>query len=650
MNWQKKARLIRVIQILPDDNILQPSAQQLEEVTNKCREYWYRLTAAAIRQYRDGVPLEWTDPRHMLLRAPAIRGPLRKFLSGATKRKTLSAKAFSTWRVNDGGADCEISEKERKVKAILQLGIQAPTTCTFTGDSFRQWIATTAECRDAPNYLGILALGWSYILSARLVESQGNGAAMSYTDSKAIRCDEAASGSSPDVIVDIGNADADVARWWSAILAREGWKAVIDKTKDGEFLAPWSISIDEKLSFGVRWQGNDPLPDVAPLSSDRAFEVLAEFSLLHNLGSQFLVALAAALTFPTHKHYKTEVRLPLPTQTGRKSSTTTSEKMPSQWATIKEHLPHYISLSCCPELVMSTLCGMFWEPDVPCNLVGPWLHPILNEVPDAETIAAKPGFYHEIVAIICGFRRPQICPLWLGAVASGLTPRILRLVERGKPPLNLLAFPWTGCPQGFMDIPGSGPYVHGDASGDMVDRADVWRLLHVLPLEEDDYGYHNRPLTPWMPFGKTRKEYCSLNIFCHLGCPRHHLEYQHWNWKLDDGSVVEDPGLAEATLSDTLVPLLPEESLLEVAPKPVDQKASQEASQDIFGWFVNGGEGSPPEAIYKDAWIKIKKSDEESNEEMDLEEREIATESAPKKKKRVNQLELDEWLETLSDS
>lgn len=648
---QKEARLTRVIQILTDDNILQPNPEQLEEATKKCREYWYRLTGAAIRHHRDGVPPEWTDPRHMLWRAPAIRGPLRKFPSGTSKRKTLSAKAFSTWRLNDGGADCEVSEKERKVKAILHLGIQAPPTCTFTGDSFRQWIGTTGEAKDAPNYLGILALGWSYILSARLVEIQGKGAVISYTNSKAIQCDEAESGSVPDVIVDIGNANADVARWWSAILARGGgWKAIIEKNKDGEFLAPWSISIDEKHSFGVKWQGNDPLPDAAPLSSDRAFEVLAEFSLLHNLGSQFLVAFAAALTFPTHKHHKTEVRLPLPTQTGQKSSTATSGSVPSQWAMVKEHLPNYISLSCCPELIMSTLCGMFWEPDVPCNLVSPWLHPILSEVRDAETIAAKPGSYHEILGIICGFRRPQICSLWLGAVISGLTPKILRLVERGKPPLNLLAFPWTGCPQTFMDTPGSGPYVHGDASGDKVERADVWRLLHVLPLEEDDYGYHNRPTTPWAPFGKTKKEYCSLNVYCHLGCQRHHLEYQHWNWKLDDGSVIEDPGLANTSSANAPVPPLPEESLPEIPQKPVDQKASQDASQDIFGWFVNGGEGSPPEALYKDAWIKIRKGDED-NDEMDLDEREIATDSAPKKKKkqRVNQLELDEWLDTLSD-
>src|SRR4051794_18873574 len=113
--------------------------------------------------------------------------------------------------------------------------------------------------------------------------------------------------------------------------------------------------------------------------------------------------------------------------------------------TVNQELPYYMALSCNPEAVISSLCGMFWEADVTCNMVSPWLHPILNEVPEAKGIMDTPGLYHEILALVCCFHRPRISALWLGAVASGLTPAILRRVGRGKPPLDSNAFPWTGC-------------------------------------------------------------------------------------------------------------------------------------------------------------------------------------------------------------
>ena len=105
-----------------------------------------------------------------------------------------------------------------------------------------------------------------------------------------------------------------------------------------------------------------------------------------------------------------------------------------------------MTLSCNPETVISCLCGAFWEPGTPCNLVSPWLHPILNEVPGEQSISYTPGLYAEILAIICGIRRPSISALWLGAVAGGLTPIIL----------DPVAFLWTGSQQSFMDVDGIG--------------------------------------------------------------------------------------------------------------------------------------------------------------------------------------------------
>ena len=71
----------------------------------------------------------------------------------------------------------------------------------------------------------------------------------------------------------------------------------------------------------------------------------------------------------------------------------------------------------------------------------------MNEMPIMEEIINFKGRYHEILAIMCALRRPKLSVLWLGAVISGLTPRILDFVKRGAPPLDPNAFAWTGCPQ-----------------------------------------------------------------------------------------------------------------------------------------------------------------------------------------------------------
>jgi hypothetical protein len=106
-----------------------------------------------------------------------------------------------------------------------------------------------------------------------------------------------------------------------------------------------------------------------------------------------------------------------------------------------ENLDYYMTLSCNSEAVISSLCGTFWESGVPCNLVGPWLHPILNETPEQQDISEISGLHAEIIAIIGGIRRPTISALWSGAAVGGLTPTVLRRIKRGRPPLDPVAFP-----------------------------------------------------------------------------------------------------------------------------------------------------------------------------------------------------------------
>lgn len=146
----------------------------------------------------------------------------------------------------------------------------------------------------------------------------------------------------------------------------------------------------------------------------------------------------------------------------------------------------------------------------------------------------------ELLALLGVIRRPSVSALWIGAVISGLGPKIIQKVRRGRPPLDSLAFPCTSCPQSFMDIAGSGPYACEDH--EYISRPDVWRLLHLPSAEPDDLCYEFRPTTPLAPCGRSLARNCALRVASHLDCPRHEYQYDHWNWSLENGTIIQDHG------------------------------------------------------------------------------------------------------------
>lgn len=98
-----------------------------------------------------------------------------------------------------------------------------PVPSIWSGTSFYKALAEGDSV--TPNYVGVLCLVWSYVLSARLLEMQRHKRArLVYMDSAAslydphgIRCPHSV------LCVNIGNVDACAARWWMAILApRQG--------------------------------------------------------------------------------------------------------------------------------------------------------------------------------------------------------------------------------------------------------------------------------------------------------------------------------------------------------------------------------------------------------------------------------------------
>jgi len=99
---------------------------------------------------------------------------------GLLERVPLESK----WHIT-GSVDCQVNGEPAQVPPVyLSWLIEAPTKMTLGGTSFRTW--HEFEDDDQPNFLAILVLAWSYILTARLVELQGqDGSRVHYTRSAA---------------------------------------------------------------------------------------------------------------------------------------------------------------------------------------------------------------------------------------------------------------------------------------------------------------------------------------------------------------------------------------------------------------------------------------------------------------------------------
>lgn len=498
----------------------------------------------------------------------------------------------------------------------LRLQISSPTTVALSGDSFREW--TEREGDDQPNLLAVLVLAWSYVLSARLIELQGSDKSiLMYTETAApiYRGDQ----NSSSVSVDIGSVDSKTRRWFAAILAPGvGFQITLDREQSYSRHGPWTYSLAMDMSpFSITCREDhedQKISDKTPLTSYQALQSLIEFGNRYGVSShQLHAALATALLFPTLNSFKVNSNLPCPAAGNPKGS----PAMISEEALDRlfDDLPYWITLSCGGEVIISSLCGVFWNPNIPSNLVSPWLQPLLD-FKKTKICQSAPGRYYEILAVMSARRAPNIGYLSLGTAISGLTSKVLDLVLTGQPPLERHAFAWTGVPQSFMDFAGEGEYCETHFSRDYIQRSDCWRLRNLPPTVDDDLHYGAGPFTSWAPPGYGLWKNCPPRVQVHRNCERHALAYEGLTWCFSNGLVLQDD-----LGRDSVVPHIPKDCLSEDCGVSLDlqfldsEDTSIEATRTSFRWILDNGEGRPPEDAYKHTWLlDIGDEDSESDE------------------------------------
>lgn len=209
-------------------------------------------------------------------------------------------------------------------------------------------------------------------------------------------------------------------------------------------------------------------------------------------------------------------------------------------------LPQCITLSCSSEGIDSLLCSVFFEPEVPCNLIGAYLLGVTKAV---EPIQRDPKIFASLMAQ----KSPKISPLWLATIWKGQTGRILKSALGGLPPISLPAASWTGTVQSFLQA----KYLPVADRPATIPRAREYSIQYLVRPDI------RSPFTPSPPFGTTGLSNLSLEV-------KAHLEHDHRPilcstiWILQAGEGLLDPsGLIPIPQLDLHLPSTDHKDLIE---------------------------------------------------------------------------------------
>lgn len=183
-----------------------------------------------------------------------------------------------------------------------------------------------------------------------------------------------------------------------------------------------------------------------------------------------------------------------------------------------------ITLSCSQKGIDSLLCSVFFDPEVPCNLVGAHLLGIAKAIESVKS--NNPRAFANLMIKRC----PNISPLWLAAIWSGQASGILACAMGGLPPISLPVASWTETLQSFLQI----GYHSPTNRPCFISRACEYSVSYFV------HPNFVAPFTPSPPFGETTIPNTSLEVQKHL--PHNHQALQHQTyWILANGDELPAP-------------------------------------------------------------------------------------------------------------
>lgn len=534
-----------------ENDPLIPNSSEINRVFQEGLQTWNQFVELAKSLPENSFPADLGDPSIMLKDVPALPSTLPK--NGVLVGQPLWHIPSAEYR-GDNDARSEDFDLEHiyGLRKQYSLSFYSPIECRSSSQHdfshYGMSLHPDGRASAAPSGLLPLTLCWSYIFSARFWELQGK--TILYT-SHTLQPNMTTLGDGDVSLHFDASAPHDLVKWLCAVLApRLGWSV-----KEGG-CAPWAAFCSGDVRFVI--STDKPLNFTShdrPPSSARATELLIEFCRLHGLGpsnrigreSEILspptAAFLAALALPFYHRVKLQPQFPVPKLCRRNIDITLLEPIRQYVADLR----YYMTLSMHPRSLGSVIWSIFWQPEVECNLVSPWLKSIISVLRPIIDAGNLP-----MMAKTFAFRRPRVALWWLGIFLLGDTS-ILKLIVRYLETLNerwgygSMAPPdtavsvWTGSPQSFLND--ETPHVY-TCLKDAVPVADLLRYRYNFRLQDE-----SSLLLSWRPFGFISKEAVEPDLWPWLECG-HGRKYMHWVWwmKKEHGSVPDvQPGFRKDT-------------------------------------------------------------------------------------------------------
>lgn len=474
---------------MDQEDLLRPDPLLSSRILTRSQSTWQALLFST--QSMTNLPYSCGNIKALLNKIPSI--PQSAEATEFVGTNSLYLEGYSNWAVSPDHT-CELPPIKKTLPRKVYIGESRPGICSLSGDFIPEWTGFQLLPKRSGNYLSVFVLGWSYILSARLIELRQKTTKdkVVYTDIKARWDMDDDDHITQHFDLDIGSDNFAEARWWAAVLAGGcGWHGILARNGK-EYYPPWECHLNGS-PFRIHHYAkvSSTISVIEPPSSAEALEYLFNLARFHDAFDQLIGAFAATITLPMHNRFGASITLPKPIR--RQSSRQNTELIFSDQIPTTAELPHYMALSCTSGLIASCLFGTFWEPGIPCNLASQWVNPPMREI-FPPLIRSKQ--FHSVICAMSE-RRPNVASLWLGAAITGLLPRIFQVSRSFLPMIYLEAVTWTASPQSFMDPPNHHVVPVQRINGlDMISREDEFRLLFLTDIESQTYG--NPPLSPYL--------------------------------------------------------------------------------------------------------------------------------------------------------
>ncbi|KAK4125988.1 hypothetical protein N657DRAFT_662338 [Parathielavia appendiculata] len=611
------------------DDAVQISEQAFRNVYEDSFTSWYRTYEAAIRNpdLELLAPYLWLDTafRHF----PPLLNGLRIQHSLDRIHNQAYATGITTWYSTRA---CAHGFEPFVLHPRFEIGTRHPFPLRGS------WFA-----RGDQNYISVLILAWSYLLSNRWCELMGQPhsrrrpwgweamhqrpcCTLRYLGCRAPEDVKETPGAPRGVTVDIGDASAKEARWWAAILAPgRGWQAGMTLGEDSTFWSPWSFRLQAGPRFTISLQEKPPRQPVLlqqrkPRSRSRRLEsaptfsealgYLNNFCVRHGILDQSHAALAAVLLLPAMKDLVSEIKLPAVVVNNQPpppvSWVPALSSAEPRWPLAScEHLDELMAVSCYSAGIIPMLLNVFYNPEIKSNAVTPWLQGALAVI---KTHAANAPL---VVCRMLMERQPGVAFLWFGVTVLGLQEWLLHHARLGWIPIDLVSAGWSRTLQSFVQQPVSTPL---DVNEE-ISRADQGRLLFMSTSPK----YQSAPSCPWKPFGENPGVETDMHVQHHGQCNGHELQCRSFQWDTDRGKLMFWTGdLADCSYA------IPGRALLDDAAVPTqvpvdyrgmrreDELASQVATRSIFDWLRMHGNTPGESAIWRHKWFR---NDDDSDDD-----------------------------------